>query len=95
LFIPEEHNAFVYLLDGGVTVDGFGMVEKLNAIVFSNDGEGIALEGTEDTRLLLMTGKPLNEKVVSHGPFVMNTQTEILESMRDYQTGKMGVLIED
>jgi redox-sensitive bicupin YhaK (pirin superfamily) len=42
-----------------------------------------------------MSGKPLNEKVVSHGPFVMNSQTEILEAMRDYQMGKMGILIED
>jgi quercetin 2,3-dioxygenase len=37
----------------------------------------------------------LNEPVVSHGPFVMNTQTQIMEAMRDYQMGKMGVLIED
>jgi hypothetical protein len=37
----------------------------------------------------------LNEDVVSYGPFVMNTQTQIMEAMRDYQMGKMGVLIED
>jgi hypothetical protein len=42
-----------------------------------------------------MTGKPLDEKVASYGPFVMNSQTEIMEAMRDYQMGKMGVLIED
>jgi redox-sensitive bicupin YhaK (pirin superfamily) len=41
-----------------------------------------------------MTGKPLDEKVVSYGPFVMNSQTQIMEAMRDYQMGKMGVLIE-
>jgi quercetin 2,3-dioxygenase len=45
--------------------------------------------------MLLLSGEPLNENVVSHGPFVMNTQTEILEAMRDYQMGKMGVLIEE
>jgi len=33
--------------------------------------------------------------MVSHGPFVMNTQTQIMEAMRDYQKGKMGILIED
>jgi redox-sensitive bicupin YhaK (pirin superfamily) len=92
--VPSDHNAFIYLLDGCVNVGGYGLVEALNAVVFSNDGEGISLEAREDTRLLLMTGKPLNEKVVSHGPFVMNSQTEILEAMRDYQMGKMGVLIE-
>jgi redox-sensitive bicupin YhaK (pirin superfamily) len=43
----------------------------------------------------LLSGEPLKEKVVSHGPFVMNSQTEIMEAMRDYQMGKMGVLIEN
>jgi quercetin 2,3-dioxygenase len=42
-----------------------------------------------------MSGLPLNEKVVAHGPFVMNSETEILEAMRDYQKGKMGILIEE
>jgi redox-sensitive bicupin YhaK (pirin superfamily) len=93
--IPATHNAFIYLLDGKITVDGFGLVDKLNAIVFKKDGDGITLEALEDTRALLMTGKPLDEKVASYGPFVMNNQTEIMEAMRDYQIGKMGVLIED
>ena len=42
-----------------------------------------------------MTGEPLGEEVVSYGPFVMNNQTQIMEAFRDYQMGKMGVLIED
>ena len=93
--IPRDFNAFLYLLDGKISLDGYGITEGLNAVVFSNDGDGVSFETIEDTRMLLMSGRPLNEKVVSHGPFVMNTQTEILEAMRDYQTGKMGVLIED
>ena len=93
--LPEDHNAFIYLLDGKVNIDGFGMVEGLNLAFFKNDGDGLALKGLEDTRILLLSGKPLDEKVVSHGPFVMNTQTEILEAMRDYQMGKMGILIEE
>jgi redox-sensitive bicupin YhaK (pirin superfamily) len=93
--LPADHNAFIYLLNGKLTVDGFGLVENLHAVVFKNDGDQIAFEALEDSTVLLMSGKPLNEKVVSHGPFVMNTQTEILEAMRDYQMGKMGVLIEE
>jgi len=92
--LPASHNAFIYLLDGKLTVDSFGLVEKLHLVHFKNDGEGIAFEALEDTRVLLMSGEPLNEKVVSYGPFVMNTQTEVMEAMRDYQMGKMGVLIE-
>lgn len=93
--LPQDHSAFLYLLDGRVTIQGHGLVEGLNAVVFRKDGDGITLEALEDTRALLMSGKPLDEAVVSHGPFVMNTQTQILEAMRDYQMGKMGILIEE
>jgi len=93
--LPEDHNAFLYLLDGKLNIEGYGFVEGLNAVVFRNDGKGISIDALEDTRALLMSGLPLNEKVESYGPFVMNSQTEILQAMRDYQMGKMGVLIEE
>ena len=93
--LPADHNAFLYILNGNVTLEGHGLVEGLNAVVFKQDGEGIALQALEDTRILLMSAKPLAEEVVQHGPFVMNTQTQILEAMRDYQMGKMGILIEE
>lgn len=93
--IPSNHNAMIYLLDGKLKVAGFGMVEELHLVHFKNDGDGISLEALEDTRILFLTGEPLNEPVVSHGPFVMNTQTQIMEAMRDYLKGKMGVLIEE
>lgn len=99
--LPADHNVVIYLLDGKLNLDGYGpekygtgLVEGLNAVLFKKDGEGIGFEALDDTRVLLLTGKPLDEKVVSHGPFVMTNQTQILEAMRDYQMGKMGVLIE-
>ncbi len=92
--LPTHHNAMIYLLDGKITVGEFGLVDGLHLVQFKNDGEQISFEAFEDTRILLLSGAPLNEKVVSFGPFVMNTQTQILEAMRDYQKGKMGVLIE-
>lgn len=93
--LPAAHNAMIYLLDGKITVDGFGLVDGLHLVHFKNDGESISFEALEDTRILLLSGAPLNEEVVSYGPFVMNTQTQIMEAMRDYQKGKMGVLIEE
>ena len=92
--LPADHHALIYLLDGKLNVDGYGLAEGLHAVLFKNDGDGIVLEALEDTRVLLLSGKPLNEKIAQHGPFVMNDQTQILEAMRDYQMGKMGVLIE-
>lgn len=93
--LPVSHNASLYLLDGAVNIEGYGLTEGLHAAVFAKDGEGITLQGRKDARMLLMSGAPLNEKVVAQGPFVMNSETQILEAMRDYQKGKMGVLIED
>lgn len=93
--LPGTHHALLYLLDGKIMLGGYGIVEGFHAAVLKTDGDGISLEAQEDTRMLLLSGEPLNEKVVSYGPFVMNTQTQIMEAMRDYQMGKMGVLIEN
>ncbi len=93
--IPTEHNVFLYVLNGKLKVEGYGLVEGWNAVVFARDGDAVTFSAMEDSRLLLMSGKPLEEEVVQQGPFVMNTHTEILEAMRDYQQGKMGILIEE
>lgn len=92
--LPSTHNALLYLLDGKITMDGYGLTDGLHAVVLEKGADGISFEALDDTRMLLLSGEPLGEKVVSYGPFVMNSQTEIMEAMRDYQMGKMGVLIE-
>lgn len=93
--VPRAHNALVYVLSGRIHIDGYGLTEARHAVIFGNDGDGVSCSALEDARLLFLSGEPLNEKVVSHGPFVMTNETEILEAMRDYQKGKMGILIED
>ena len=55
----------------------------------------VNLQLIEGTRFIVLAGEPINEKLSSYGPFVMNTQTEILQALKDAQMGKMGVLIED
>lgn len=92
--IPASHNAFLYLLSGSIQIEGFGTVIEKNLVAFNNDGEGIELTAREPTNALLMTGEPLNEEIVTHGPFVMNDTTQILEAFRDYKMGKMGILVE-
>lgn len=93
--IPTAHNAFIYLMQGKLQVTGDGEVEAKYVAVFNKDGDGFELEALEDSHLFIGTGEPLNEPVASHGPFVMNNQTELMEAFRDYQMGKMGVLIEE
>ena len=93
--VPDNHNAFVYLLSGKLNVNATADMEQHYLFAFNNDGDGFEVEALEDSIFLVATGEPLNEPVSSHGPFVMNNQTQIMEAFRDYQMGKMGVLIEE
>ncbi len=95
LEIPTGFNSMLYLIKGTMNVKGFGIIEADHLAVLSEEGNKIEMSFAEDSQFLLLCGKPLNEKVTQHGPYVMNTQTEVLEAMRDYQMGKMGILIED
>lgn len=92
--IKKNHQTLVYLIDGDVLVNNSISLQKNNQqmIQFNNDGEGFQLQAISSSKLLFLSGEPINEKVTTYGPYVMNTQTEILEAMRDYQMGKMGFL---
>ena len=92
--LPNYHQAMIYLLDGELIVN-----DKLNlkkgAIQFSTfdmDGDAIKIASRGESNFLILSGEPINEKMVQHGPYVMNSQTEIMEAMRDYNQGKMGYL---
>lgn len=92
--IPKEHQSMIYLLKGDVTINGVTHLQQNdNQLVwFEQDGDGFSIEGQTTSKLLFLSGEPINEKITSYGPYVMNNQTEIMEAMRDYQQGKMGFL---
>ncbi|MCX7192051.1 MAG: pirin family protein [Proteobacteria bacterium] len=85
--LPETHNAFIYVYRGAVKV-GETIVDSRRMGILSNTGDGVTLSATEDARLILLAGKPLNEPVVQYGPFVMNTQEEIHQALDDYRNGR-------
>ncbi len=90
----NSHQGMLYLLKGNVKVNGTDVLE-LNEdqfIQFNQDGQGFSIEANDNSLLLFLSGEPFNEPVSTYGPYVMNTQSEIMEAMRDYQTGKMGFL---
>lgn len=94
LKISENHQSFIYLIKGKATINESETLalNENQLIWFHQDGNGIAIKAEEDSILLFLSGTPINEKIESYGPYVMNTQTEIMEAMRDYQQGKMGFL---
>ena len=92
--IPDTHNAFLYLLDGCILIDDREITGK-NFIAFKKSGTRVKFKSIDATRMLFMSGEPIGEEIVTHGPFVMNNETQIMEAYRDYRMGKMGILIED
>ena len=66
--------------------------------ILANDGDGLSLQADATSatppRALLIAGHPLGEPIAQHGPFVMNTRTEIQQAMIDYQNGRMGQIAE-
>jgi hypothetical protein len=60
--------------------------------MFANNGPAIELAAETDSQLLVLAGEPIDEPVVSWGPFVMNTREQILQAREDCAMGRMGVL---
>ena len=90
--VTSGREILFYVLNGKIEVDGEELVGH-KGVQFDSEGDEIIIQSRDTSKILICTGDPIGEPVVSHGPFVMNTQTEIMEAMRDYQSGKMGIVI--
>jgi redox-sensitive bicupin YhaK (pirin superfamily) len=86
--LPEAHNAFVYVFEGEASVGEPGeRLAKGRIGVLSTGGE-VSLGSQNGGRLILVAGKPLREPVAKHGPFVMNTQAELVQAFEDFRSGR-------
>ena len=93
LSLPDGHNAAVILLQGDVVLNGSQVLQGAAKIAtLSIDGESITLEPKADSTLLVLSGEPIDEPVASYGPFVMNTQEELVQAFADFKSGRMGQL---
>ncbi len=87
----EGWNAALVVRKGAVISDG-AVATDARMLVFSPQGQDVALTAEEDTVALWLSGQPLNEPIVGHGPFVMNTQQQIVAAIEDFRAGKFGFL---
>jgi len=90
--VPDGWTCFAYILAGNFKFGGSKSVDAHNTVLFNTDGDGIEMEndGQTEGHLVLIAGRPIGEKVVQHGPFVMNSREEIEQAFEDYKLGKNG-----
>lgn len=88
---PAHYSTSMVTVQGSATVQGH-TVPQDHFILMANDGTDFTITASEDAIVLVLSGEPLNEPIAAYGPFVMNTQAEIIQAMRDVEAGKFGVL---
>lgn len=90
--LPEGWMAALIPRRGVLRLSGSDAPIRSALALLTPEGSGVHVSADETTDFLVLTGAPLGESVVAHGPFVMNTQDEIREALQEYRAGKMGHL---
>lgn len=92
LTLPAGYSTAIFLLKGNIDLHNSRSLKEAELALFDVDGEQISIDVKEDATLLLLNGEPIHEPIARHGPFVMNTEEELMQAANDYQAGKMGHL---
>ncbi|GAA5786768.1 pirin family protein [Chitiniphilus shinanonensis] len=88
--VPESWHSALVVLKGTVEVNGQAIAREAQLVVLDPaDGE-FTLEAAGDASVLLLSGEPIDEPIVGHGPFVMNSEQQIAEAIDDFNSGRFG-----
>jgi redox-sensitive bicupin YhaK (pirin superfamily) len=88
--VPEGHSVFAYVYAGDAKIGAAGTSIARGELALTSAGTRLpAVAGAEGARLIVVGGRPLEEPVARHGPFVMNTEQEIRRAFADYQAGRL------
>lgn len=91
--LPEGHVAMLVVLSGRLTVAGEHEIGEAEMLLLGRDGQDVELRVDGDTTLLVLTGEPIDEPIVGHGPFVMNSEAEIRAAINDFNSGRFAQAI--
>lgn len=91
---PSHYTTTLLVVEGNITINDSEKVPTDHLALMANEGEEFTIKATDDAVVLLLSGEPLNEPIVAHGPFVMNTKQELAQAFNDFNNGKFGYLKE-
>lgn len=93
LEFPEGWNTALVILKGGdITINNKESARQAQLVVFETTESRVSLKADDETIALILSGEPINEPIVGRGPFVMNTEEEIVAASRDFYNGKFGAM---
>ena len=86
--IPKSHNSFIYLVDGRIKIGNLSHdnIEGSKLVLLTN-GKNLKVSAETNAKFLLIAGEPIGESIARGGPFVMNTKSEIIQAINDYNNG--------
>jgi quercetin 2,3-dioxygenase len=88
----DGHTVAVVVLKGTVLINGSEIAREAQFALLGRSGGEVSIEANGEASVLVLSGEPIDEPVVMHGPFVMNTTDEIRQAMVDFQSGRFGSL---
>ncbi|HDX8340831.1 TPA: pirin family protein [Aeromonas dhakensis] len=94
LELPEGWTGALIVLKGSVQVNGSAIAREAQMVVLDRAGRQVMIEANSDATVLLLSGEPIEEPIVGHGPFVMNSHEEIVQAIDDFNSGRFGVMPE-
>lgn len=95
LRLPADYNVGIYVVKGSITLHGNRPATTKQLVVFGWDATDVHLMADDDTVLLVLAGAPIEEPLATYGPFVMNTNQELVQAIADFESGGMGKFPED
>ena len=90
--LPAGHTAALVVLRGTLLVNDAQVAREGQLVLLAREGGDLVLEANNEAGALVLTGEPIDEPVVAHGPFVMNTADEIRQAIADFQSGRFGAI---
>ena len=88
----DGHTVAVVVLKGTVLINGSEIAREAQFALLDRSGGEVSIEANGEASVLVLSGEPIDEPVVMHGPFVMNTTDEIRQAMADFQSGRFGAI---